>query len=67
MTKSIEDKLKEKLNHTTSPSCCRLCKHFNEDMTTDNFGPGDRCIRNPDITFSTSASSSCNGFRDHSK
>jgi hypothetical protein len=62
MSESIESQLKNKLNYTTSPACCKLCKYFKEDMTTDNFGPGDRCIRNPDISFKTNVSASCNGF-----
>ena len=54
--------LMHKLGHTNAPSTCKNCKYFKEDGTTDNFGPGDRCTRNPDIPFPTHSFSYCIGF-----
>ena len=52
--------LKKRMGYRAKVLGCGDCISFDEDMTTDNFGPGDRCRRNPDIPFPTSKGGSCN-------
>lgn len=47
----MHDTLKRKNGYTESPKICKDCRSFSADFSTDNFGPGDLCIRNPDIAF----------------
>lgn len=44
------------------PDTCKDCTFFSRDMSTDNFGPGDMCIRNLDINFRVNNGSTCNKF-----
>lgn len=53
------DKLKARIGYTEIPPKCQSCKFFKPDMSTDNFGSGDKCIRNPDITFSVRHNAVC--------
>jgi hypothetical protein len=36
--------------------------YFQEDESTDNFGPGNLCTRNPDVVFRVEAYAMCNKF-----
>ena len=42
----------------TTPNCA-TCSFFKDDPSTDNFGRGDYCNRNPDITFNVRPSAVC--------
>lgn len=56
------DKLKDKIGYTEIPPKCQRCKFFKPDMSIDNFGPSDNCIRNPDITFSVRHYAVCDKY-----
>lgn len=56
--------LKEIIGYTLSPQSCGGCAHFKQDMSTDNLGPGDRCIRNPDLKFATNPQACCSKWGD---
>lgn len=56
------DKLKDKIGYTEIPPKCQSCKFFKPDMSIDNFGPSDNCIRNPDITFSVRHYAVCDKY-----
>lgn len=58
--KDIIALLKEHNEYTSAPHTCKECEFFKEDMATDNFGPGDRCNRNPDISFCVEPNGCCN-------
>jgi hypothetical protein len=50
----------QKLNgYTEKPNSCRTCLHFEADASTDNFGPGDVCIRNLDFGFRVTPTACC--------
>ena len=51
--------MKEKLNYRTEQESCRTCVFYQEDMSTDNFGSGDHCERNPDARFSVQSTAIC--------
>lgn len=51
--------MKELVNYKTVRESCRTCNYYQEDMTTDNFGSGDHCERNPDARFSVQPTAIC--------
>lgn len=51
--------MKENNNYRTESESCRTCNYYHEDMTTDNFGTGDHCERNPDARFSVQSTAIC--------
>ncbi len=55
--------MKEKLNYTTKVNNCMGCVYLERDMSTDNFGVGDRCGKNSDAKFSVIPSAVCDGFK----
>ena len=58
----ISDSLKIQIGYTELPKQCGNCVFIKLDSTTDNFGHGDVCIRNPDITFSVVPTAVCNNW-----
>ena len=59
MTKLVE-LLKERIEYTEKNPNCSSCIFIELDMSTDNFGVGDLCVRNPDIHFITRSFAYCN-------
>lgn len=55
--------VKETMGYMQQARNCGNCRSFKEDMTTDNFGGGDTCWRNPDIPFSTEKSACCDKWK----
>ncbi len=51
--------MKENNNYRTEKESCRTCNYYQEDMSTDNFGTGDHCERNPDARFSVQSTAIC--------
>ena len=64
---TIQQELKAIIEYTESPVRCGSCEFFCEDMTTDNFGPGDTCRRNLDIILSVSINGQCKQFTQEVK
>lgn len=54
--------IKAAIGYTETPRRCRDCESFEPDNSTDNFGPGDLCGRNPDIKFRVREDAVCNKF-----
>ena len=54
------DYIKQKNEYTEKPRCCKRCRFFTEDNSTDNFGIGNQCIRNPDTPFNVTDLAVCN-------
>ena len=63
MSTNILTIMKNKLNYTTEIKNCKSCVYFKEDMSTDNFGSGDRCTRNLDANFSVQSTAICDGHK----
>ena len=59
--------IKQLNGYTTKNKHCRDCKHFEPDDSTDNFGPGDACARNPDVKFRVSREANCNKWSASAK
>jgi hypothetical protein len=59
--------LKEKMGYTEKFKLCKDCAFFDADMTTDNFGPGDTCRRNPDMPFGVDVAGTCNKWQQKIK
>ena len=51
--------MKTNNNYRTTSESCRTCNYYQEDMSTDNFGSGDHCERNPDARFSVESTAIC--------
>ena len=51
--------MKQKLNYTTDRKSCKSCNFYEEDASTDNFGSGDHCGKNPDARFSVESTAVC--------
>ncbi len=54
----IED-LKQRMGFIEEAPKCSNCRFFRSEDTTDNFGVGDLCTRNPDSSFKVKGSSYC--------
>lgn len=62
----LENLVKDAVNYKDHARVCGNCKQLIADNSTDNFGPGDRCGRNPDINFSVSVHGFCDKWEDKS-
>lgn len=51
--------LKLSIGYTDWPLNCGTCKYMEPDTSTDDFGKGDMCTRNPDISFGTADTARC--------
>lgn len=60
--KTLQDGLKVILGYTEVRNTCITCRFVQLDPSTDNFGPGDKCFRNPDIQFPVASSGCCAKF-----
>lgn len=60
----LHKQLKELMGYTQQSLTCQNCIFFKADDSTDNFGSGHRCTRNPDVHFQVIASGSCKKFKD---
>ena len=58
------EQLKILVGYTETPHECKDCASFKEDGSTDNFGPGDLCVRNIDFPFKVSPYAVCNKWVD---
>jgi len=63
---SLRQELKNELGYTEEVKNCKTCIHFKEDMSTDNFGSGDQCTRNIDVSFSVKRFAICNRWNSRS-
>ena len=61
---NITDIIKQQNGYRLRTLGCKDCDFFEEDPSTDNFGPGDRCMRNPDVTFRTDPHACCNKLKE---
>jgi hypothetical protein len=59
--------IKETIGYTETPNKCKDCVSFQEDTSgnfgPDNFGPGDLCVRNPDVPFLVRSTAVCNKWK----
>lgn len=47
----IKQAVIELMGYTEVAVTCSKCRFCEIDPSTDNFGSGDQCKRNPDVTF----------------
>lgn len=67
MTIDLAHEIKLKNGYSTKRLSCKECVYFQEDESTDNFGPGDLCVRNPDVVFRVEVHGVCNKFNAKAK
>ena len=52
------------MGYSEAHPCCRDCKYIEMDDSTDHFGAGNLCVRNPDLAFKVSANKGyCNKYK----
>lgn len=56
---SLTDEIKQRIGWKANPDVCADCRYFQASWSTDGFGPGDLCMRNPDLTFPTTETATC--------
>ena len=66
MSKLVEE-IKKRNNYTITPKKCMQCKYYCPDMSSDNFGPGDLCVRNPDLIFKVCVFAVCDKWEINNK
>lgn len=57
-----KDDIRKALGYLNDAPKCEKCRFFKPNKSTDNFGPGDICGRNPDFEFAVSAGGVCKKF-----
>lgn len=67
ITEILNDGIKALVGYTETSNKCKTCLYFKEDPSTDNFGPGNLCGRNPDIQFSVKSNAVCNKWASQQK